>query len=59
MMWFGEAHNNKNEVEHFTSNFNLTGSDGSHIVVHGSSHLSTNSSGVVTVNFEKKEVHCG
>jgi hypothetical protein len=59
MMWFGGAINNKNEVEHSTSNFNLTGSDGSHIVVHGSSHLSTNGSGVVTVSFETKEVHCG
>jgi len=58
-MWFGEAHNNKNEVEHFVSNFNLRGSDGSHIVVHGSSHLSTNGSGVVKVNFEEKEVRCG
>jgi hypothetical protein len=57
--WFGESHNNKNEVEHSTSNFNLTGSDGSHIVIHGASHLSTNGSGVVTVNFEQKDVHCG
>src|SRR5437588_3241509 len=50
--WFGGALNNKNEVEHFTSTFNLKGSDGSHIVVQGKSHTSTNASGVVTVSFE-------
>jgi hypothetical protein len=58
-MWFGTSHNNKNEVEHSTSTFNLVGSDGSHIVIHGRSHTSTNATGVVTVSFEIKEVRCG
>jgi hypothetical protein len=56
--WFGQSSNNKNGVEHSTNTFNLTGSDGSHVVVHASSHLSTNGSGVVKVNFEKMDVHC-
>jgi hypothetical protein len=58
-IWFGAAGNNKNEVETNTSNFNLRGTDGSHIVVHGTAHVSTNGSGAVTVNFEKNSVHCG
>ena len=57
--WFGQSSNNKNEVGHSTNTFNLTGSDGSHVVVHASSHLSTNGLGAVTVNFEKMDVHCG
>jgi hypothetical protein len=56
-IWFGGASNNKNEVEHFTSTFSLAGSDGSHIVVHGRGHTSTNASGVVKVSFETKDVH--
>jgi hypothetical protein len=57
--WFGGASNNKNEVESFTSTFNLKGSDGSHIRVQGKSHTSTNASGVVAVSFEIHEVRCG
>jgi hypothetical protein len=57
--WFGQSSNNKNEVEHSTNTFNLIGSDGSHVVVHASSHLSTNGSGKVTVSFEKMDAHCG
>jgi hypothetical protein len=56
--WFGGAINNKNTVEHSTSNFNLQNTDGSHVVVHGMSHLSTNASGTVTVSFEKLEPRC-
>jgi hypothetical protein len=51
--WFGESSNNKNDVQHSTNTFNLTGSDGSHVVVHETAHVSTNASGVVTVNFDK------
>jgi hypothetical protein len=59
--WFGESFNNKNDVQHFTNTFNLTGSDGSHVVVHETAHLSTNANGVVTVNFDKNSmrVSCG
>jgi hypothetical protein len=57
--WFGAAGNNKNEVETNTNTFSLKGSDGSHLVVHGTVHVSTNGSGAVTVNFEKNSVHCG
>lgn len=56
--WFGQATNNRNEVQHEINNFNLQGSDGSHIVIHISSHLSTNASGKVTVSFENMEAHC-
>ena len=58
-LWFGEASNNKNEVKHETSTFNLKGSDGSHVVVQGRSHISTNASGVVKVSIEKMGVRCG
>jgi hypothetical protein len=58
-VWFGAAGNEKNEVETNTNTFNLKGSDGSHIVVHGTAHVATNGSGAVTVNFEKNSVHCG
>ena len=51
--WFGESFNEKNDVQHFTNTFHLTGSDGLHFVVHETAHLSTNANGVVTVNFDK------
>jgi hypothetical protein len=56
--WFGEAANEKNGVEHNTFNANLTGTDGSHITVHGNAHASTNGKGEVTVSFEKMRVSC-
>src|SRR5213083_3742423 len=40
--WFGESFNEKNDVQHFTNTFNLQGTDGSHLVVHETSHVSTN-----------------
>lgn len=57
--WFGVSSNNKNEVEHETNTFQLNGTDGSHVVVHAASHLSTNAAGVVKVSFEKFSAHCG
>ena len=59
--WFGESFNEKNDVQHFTNTFNLRGTDGSHIVVHETAHLSTNATGVVTVNFDKMSfrANCG
>ena len=59
--WFGESLNEKNDVQHDTNTFHLTGSDGSHVAIHETSHLSTNAKGVVTVNFDKNSmrVSCG
>jgi len=57
--WFGESLNNKNDVQHFTSAFNLKGSDGSHVVVSETAHFSINANGVITVNFDKVGVRCG
>jgi hypothetical protein len=57
--WFGASGNNKNDVEHNTGTFVLSGSDGSRVVTHMSSHLSTNGNGVVKVEFEKMTTHCG
>jgi hypothetical protein len=57
--WFGGAQNNKNEVQHSTNTVTLKGSDGSRIVIHGTSHTSTNAAGEVTVSFEKERVSCG
>jgi hypothetical protein len=59
--WFGESFNNKNDVQHSTNTFNLTASDGSHVVAHETSHLSTNAAGQIVVNFDKMDMHmtCG
>jgi hypothetical protein len=56
--WFGGSFNNKNSVEHATTNFNLQNSDGSHVVVHGMFHLSTNARGEVTRTFEGLQPRC-
>jgi hypothetical protein len=45
-------------VRHFNT-FQLTGTDGSHTVVHATDHLSTNANGVVTVNFSNFKFSCG
>ena len=57
--WFGVSLNNRNEVQHDTSTFQLKGTDGSHIVVQEVVHFSINANGVVTVNFDNVGVHCG
>ena len=57
--WFGESMNNKNDVQHNTNTFVLVGSDGSRLVTHETSHLSTNAAGVVTVNFDNINMTCG
>jgi hypothetical protein len=57
--WFGESGNNKNDVQHDTNTFHLSGTDGSAITVHEVSHLSTNANGVVTVNFDNMTANCG
>jgi hypothetical protein len=57
--WFGQSSNNKNEVEHNTNTVQLVGTNGSHVVIHATSHTSINAKGVVTVSFEKFSFHCG
>jgi hypothetical protein len=56
--WFGESSNNKNDVQHDTFNITLTNTDGSHVIAHETTHLSTNAAGVVTVVFDKMSVSC-
>jgi hypothetical protein len=56
--WFGGSFNNKNSVEHSTSNFNLQNTDGTHVVFHAVSHVSTNARGEVKVSYELKEARC-
>ena len=58
--WFGESSNNQNDVQHSTNTFNLTGSDGTHVVMHETFHLSTSATGV-TVGFDKSTMtlSCG
>ena len=56
--WFGESFNNKNDVQHNIFNLTLTNTDGSHVIVHETAHLSTNAQHVVTVNFDKMSVSC-
>lgn len=57
--WFGESFNNKNDVQHSTNTFHLTGTDGSHFAAHETFHLSTNAAGVVTASFDKVNMTCG
>jgi hypothetical protein len=57
--WFGGAQNNKNEVQHSTNTVQLKGSDGSRVVIHSTSHTSTNAAGEVKVSFEKERLTCG
>ncbi len=57
--WFGESSNNKNDVQHDTNTFQLFGTDGSHVTVHMTDHLSTNANGVVTVSFSNFRFNCG
>jgi hypothetical protein len=57
--WFGESFNNKNDVQHYTSTFRLTGTDGSHLVVHEVAHFSINANGVITASFDNAGAHCG
>jgi hypothetical protein len=59
--WFGEGLNQKNHVEHSTSTFVLSGTDGSRLVLHMASHLGSNANGAVTVEFERERSHaaCG
>lgn len=57
--WFGEALNQKNHIEHGTGTFVLRAANGSQVVVHMNSHLSTNAAGEVTAEFEKQSAHCG
>lgn len=56
--WFGDSSNNKAAVEHDTNNFNLTGSDGSHIVVHTADQTTMNGNGRITVDFSNFDSHC-
>jgi hypothetical protein len=56
--WFGEALNNKNHVEHSTATFVLRAGDGSQVVIHMRSHLSTNAAGEITAKFETHDAHC-
>lgn len=51
--WFGESLNNFNDVQTGTDTFVLTTSDGSHIVMHETFHVTTNALGVTTVAFDK------
>jgi hypothetical protein len=51
--WFGESLNNFNDVQTGTNTFVLTTSDGSHMVMHETFHVTTNAQGVVTVTFDK------
>ena len=56
--WFGEAVNEKNQIEHNTFNAQLTGTDGSRVSIHENAHLSTNGHGEVTVSFENMRATC-
>jgi hypothetical protein len=48
--WFGDENNNKNGVEHFTSNGYANMLDGTRIGFHAAGQFTMNANGVVTVN---------
>jgi hypothetical protein len=56
--WFGESGNNKNDVQHDTSTFQLSSSNGSRVTVHMVDHLSTNANGVITMSFNTFTFNC-
>ena len=53
-----QSSKNKNDVQHNTFNLTLTNTNGSHVLVHETAHLSTNAAHVVTVNFDKMSMRC-
>lgn len=54
--WFGDENNQQNGVEHSTLTIHATGSDGSTLTFHDTSHMSVSASGV-TLSFDKAS--CG
>jgi len=56
--WFGDENNLQNGVEHSTSNFRVTGSDGSVIAGHENAQATLNANGVITVSFDKFNLPC-
>jgi len=56
--WFGDENNLRNGVEHDTSNFRVTGSDGSIIAGHENAQATMNANGVITVSFDKASMTC-
>ena len=56
--WFGDENNLRNGVEHDTSNFRVTGSDGSIIAGHENAQATMNANGVITVSFDKFRMTC-
>ena len=47
--WFGDENNNKNDVEHFTANAQLTLPDGSTVRIHQEGQFTLNANGVPVV----------
>ena len=56
--WFGDENNLRNDVEHDTSNFRVTGSDGSIIAGHENAQAAMNANGVITVSFDHFSMTC-
>jgi hypothetical protein len=56
--WFGDENNLQNDVEHDTSNFRVTGSDGSIIAGHNNAQVAMNANGVITVSFDHFSMTC-
>lgn len=50
--WFGDENNLQNGVEHSTFTVHGTGSDGSTLIFHDTSHMSVSASGI-TLSFDK------
>ena len=56
--WFGDENNLQNEVSHSTSNFRVTGSDGSTLSMHDNMQATMNANGVITVSFDHSNMSC-
>ncbi len=58
-IWDGENGNLKNQTATFTGTFHLTGTDGSILRLHDTSHMSVSASGIGGISFDKPVLTCG
>ncbi len=58
-IWDGENGNLNNQVATFTGTFHLTGTDGSILRLHDTSHMNVSASGIGGISFDKPVLTCG
>jgi hypothetical protein len=58
-IWDGENGNLQNQTATFTGTFHLTGTDGSTLRLHDTSHMNVSASGIGGISFDKPVLTCG